>query len=201
MKKMLLAFLTAATFAVPALAETPTPTPSPTGTAATPSTQPLDGMMTKGPMSRMPKKERQDKKELETFFKSWNDDWKNGDANALAAMVDFPVLMLTDDSSGNYNHSDMTQDQWLGVMGPMVAKSGAKNAAGAEETKHWSNKSNCTMLSDDLASCLTEVSVSMHKMKGNFRRETLMTRTGTGWKIKSMVEAGWGDMHPASASN
>ena len=45
-------------------------------------------------------KEQQDKKEIAALFKAMHEAGKNGDLNAAAALVDYPVLMVTDDSKG-----------------------------------------------------------------------------------------------------
>src|SRR6266545_6402745 len=46
------------------------------------------------------KSEQADKKEILALFKSMEMAEKKGDLNAAAALVDFPVLMVTDDSKG-----------------------------------------------------------------------------------------------------
>src|SRR5207249_3432282 len=55
--------------------------------------------MTKmGPLSRKVTKE--DKKGVDELYKKSEEAWKKGDVNALAELVDFPVIMLSDDSKG-----------------------------------------------------------------------------------------------------
>ncbi len=50
-------------------------------------------MRNMGPMARLPKKAQQDQMELKTFFKQWDAVGKKGDVNAMADMIDFPVIM------------------------------------------------------------------------------------------------------------
>jgi hypothetical protein len=57
-----------------------------------------------------------------------------------------------------------------------------------------SHKVTCDIFSDDLASCDGETSLQMGKMKGTYRSEETMVRLAGAWKIKTMMEAGWGDM-------
>jgi hypothetical protein len=157
-------------------------------------------MHAQGPMSRIPKNEKADKAQLEAFFTSWGDTWKKGDLDALASMVDFPVLMLTDDSKGSFSKTEMSQDQWVATMKPMIAKMEEKRSEHPGASKKWSHKQTCFILSDDLASCESEGSMSGGKIKGTLRSENLMTRSAAGWKVKSMVQAGWGDKLTTSAS-
>ena len=154
-----------------------------------------------GPMTRMPKNEKADKSELDKFFKSWEGAWMTGDLDGLTAMVDYPVLMLTDDSKGTFVKSEMTQDQWVATMKPMIAKMQEKKAEHEKMMKKASHKTTCFMLSDDLASCEGEMTMSGGKMKGTIRSQTLLTRAGGAWKVKSMVEAGWGDKMASASSD
>src|SRR5713101_5006205 len=77
-------------------------------------------MRNMGPMARLPKKPQQDQMELKTFFKQWDAVGKKGDVNAMADMIDFPVIMMTDDSKGNFKMEQWNRDQWIGVMKPFM---------------------------------------------------------------------------------
>jgi hypothetical protein len=155
-------------------------------------------MQRAGPMTRVPEKEKADKKQLDQFFIAWGNAWKSGDVSAGAAMVDFPVLMLTDDTAGKFSSASVGQDQWVRMMKPMLEKHQEHLAKRGHEGEKWSHKTTCYMLSDDLASCEGETSVG--KVQGTLRSEMLMTRASSGWMVKSMVQAGWGD-HQTTASN
>ena len=61
-----------------------------------------------GPMTRLPKDEKKDKKELEAFGKAFEAAAMKGDVEAMAGMVDFPVIMLTDNSKGVFSSNEMT---------------------------------------------------------------------------------------------
>src|SRR2546421_8349289 len=74
---------------------------------AAPAAAPPAGMpdMTKmGPMSKPVRKEAEDKKGVDELFKAVEAAWKKGDAEALAELVDFPVIMMSDDSAGNLGY-------------------------------------------------------------------------------------------------
>ena len=143
-------------------------------------------MKNMGPMSRQPKKAQQDQKELKKFYTDWNGCWKKADITAAADMVDFPVMMLTDSSKGEFKGEWWTRDQWVGVMKSMMDPAQMKDVK-------FSSKETCFLMSDDLASCEITVSMQAGKMKGKFSSHNILTRTGGKWKIKEMMEAGWGD--------
>jgi hypothetical protein len=154
-----------------------------------------------GPMTRLPKDEKKDKKELEAFNKAYEDAMMKGDLDAAAAMVDFPVLMMTDNSKGAFSSVEMTHDQWVATMKPFMDKMKDK------KDMKMSHKITIDVFSDDLASCDGENTLKMGKMKGTYRSEDTMVRVNGAWKIKTMMEAGWGDMKmpetpgPAKAAN
>ena len=144
-------------------------------------------MRNMGPMARLPKKPQQDQMELKTFFKQWDTVGKKGDVNAMADMIDFPVIMMTDDSKGNFKMEQWNRDQWIGVMKPFMDPAQMKDVK-------WTSKETCFLISDDVASCEAAVAIQMGKMKGKYNAHSIAIRKDGKWKIKEMMEAGWGDM-------
>src|SRR5882757_7145960 len=67
-----------------------------------------------GPMSRPVTKEKEDKKGVDDLYKTMMDAWKKGDVVTVAENLDFPVIMLSDDSSGASQHFEASRDVWLG---------------------------------------------------------------------------------------
>src|SRR6266496_5312230 len=80
--------LTLLVLASPALAQGDT-------TATPPAADPMAGW-------KPPKvtKEQADKREIMALFRQMEDAGKKGDLEAAASLIDFPVLMVTDDSNG-----------------------------------------------------------------------------------------------------
>jgi hypothetical protein len=147
--------------------------------------------MTKmGPMSRPVTKE--DKKGVDELFKNMEQAWKSGDINAVAENVDFPVLMLSDDSSGAVKYFTASREQWMAIMKPMMTN--------MPKDLKMTHKHTATFLSDTLAVAIGEESVS-GKMKGKWKSMSVLTNQGGRWKIKQMAEAGWGDMKPPAAAS
>jgi ketosteroid isomerase-like protein len=182
MKTNLLSCLVVIGLAAPAFAEDK----APAAAAGAPD-------MTKfGPMVHQPKNEKADKKELDEFFKAWQAAGQKGDVTALADMMAFPALMQSSGTKG-FDQMPMTKEQWVGMMTPMM-----EHMKDMPKDTKMSMKATCVMMDDDLASCEGEHSMTSAKMKGKFNAQTIMVRVDGKWKVKSMLEAGWGDM-PQSA--
>ena len=143
-------------------------------------------MKNMGPMTRQPKKAQQDQTEIKKFYKDWDANWRKGDLNAAADMVDFPVMMLTDSSKGEFKMEQWTRDQWIGVMKPFMDPAQMKNV-------QWTSKQTCFLMSDDLASCEIATTMQMGKVKGKMNSHNILIRRDGKWKAKEMMEAGWGD--------
>lgn len=140
-----------------------------------------------GPMTRLPKNAQDDHKQLDEFFKSWAAASQKGDVETMASMVDFPVMMMTDNSKGVFSESNMSRDQWMAVMKPGMDPAKMKDVK-------MSHSGKCFLLSDDLASCEAVAGFQMGKMKGQFNTQSIMVRKDGKWMMKSMMESGWGDM-------
>jgi hypothetical protein len=148
--------------------------------------------MTKmGPMSRKVTKE--DKKGVDELYKSAEEAMKKGDVNAMADLVDFPVIMLSDDSKGEVKHFAATRDQWVGMMQQFFT--------GMPKDMKMKHKHTAHFLSDDLAVAIEENSMNMGKMKGSWKAMSVLTLKDGKWKFKEMAEAGWGDMKPPAGAN
>jgi hypothetical protein len=144
-----------------------------------------------GPMSRPVTKEKEDKKGVDDLYKAMEDAWKKGDVAALAENVDFPVIMLSDDSAGKAVHFAATRDQWIDMMKGFVAN--------MPKDVKMTNKHTAHFLSDDLGVVVEETSMAMGKVKGKWKGFSVVTNKDGKWKVKEMSEAGWGDMKPPTA--
>jgi hypothetical protein len=149
--------------------------------------------MTKmGPMSRPVTKE--DKKGIVATYKAMEEAWKAGDVNAAADLVDFPVIMLSDDSAGAASSFNATREQWIKIMKPAMENHPKDMKMKHKQAPHF--------LSDTLAVTIEETSMSHGKMKGKWKSMSVLNLKDGKWKFKEMAQAGWGDMKvpPATAS-
>src|SRR5215831_6309337 len=103
----------------------------------------MPDMKKMGPESRWPKNEKKTKGELSTFYKEWTALWEKGDLNGVADMVDFPVIMMTDDSKGKFGMMQATREQWTAMMAPFVEM--MKTVKDLKLT----HKETCQVFSDD----------------------------------------------------
>jgi ketosteroid isomerase-like protein len=142
-----------------------------------------------GPMSRPVTKP--DKKGVDDLYKAFEDAMHKGDVAAAADLVDFPVLMLSDDSKGVAKSFSATREQWTAIFSPL-----AQNMPKDVKT---TSKHAPTFLSDTLAVSIETNSMTMGKTKGKWNAMSVLTLVDGKWKFKEMAEAGWGDM-PAPAA-
>jgi hypothetical protein len=144
-----------------------------------------------GPLSRPVTKP--DKKGVDLLFKTMMEACKSGDVDAAAENVDFPVIMLSDDSSGAAKSFPATREQWLAIMRPMMTN--------MPKDMKMTHKHDVTFLSDTLAVAIEENGISTGATKGKWKSMSVLTLKDGKWKFKEMAEAGWGDMPaPGKAS-
>ena len=167
----------------------PAGTTPPAGTAAAPAGMP--DMTKMGPLSRPVTKE--DKKGVDELCKRTEEAWKTGNLDALLGAMDFPVIMMSDDSKGLIQHFSATREQFAEMMKPMMT--------GMPKDMKLKHKRDVHFLSDTLALVVDNTSMSMGKVKGKFKAFSVLNKKEDGsWKVKQMSEAGWGDMKPPGAS-
>jgi hypothetical protein len=168
---------------------------APAAAAPSAAAAPAGGMpdMSKvGPLSRPVTK--QDKKGIDDLYKAFEAAMMKGDVAAAADLVDFPVIMLSDDSKGAVKSFNASREQWTGIFTPL--------ATNRPKDMKMSGKHTPTFLSDTLAVSIEQNSMSAGKVKGKWNAMAVLTLVDGKWKFKQMAEAGWGDMPtgPAAAA-
>jgi ketosteroid isomerase-like protein len=152
----------------------------------------MPDMSKMGPMSRPVTK--QDKKGIDDTYKAFEDAMMKGDVNAAADLVDFPVIMMSDDSKGAVKSFNASREQWTAIFAPF--------ATNRPKDMKMTNKHTPTFLSDTLAVSIEQTSMSAGKMKGKWNAMAVLAQVDGKWKFKQMAEAGWGDMPaPAAAAS
>jgi uncharacterized protein (TIGR02246 family) len=146
-----------------------------------------------GPWSKPVTKEKEDKKGVDELYKAMEAAWMKGDVDALVELVDFPVIMLSDDSAGNVQHFPASREQWTNMMKGFATTMPKNIKMTHKHTAHF--------LSDDLAVVIEETSIASGPMKGKWKGFSVVTNKDGKWKVKEMAEAGWGDMKPPSAAS
>lgn len=139
-------------------------------------------------------REARDRKEIAALWKEFEQCEKKGDVHAAAALVDFPVLMVTDDSRGQAMGETWSREQWTKVMEPFY-----KSPNPDMKVTH---RPQVFLMSDSLATVNDVVTVTTGPKKMTARNSTLVIRKDGKWLVKAMTEGGWGDVMgpPATAS-
>ena len=133
--------------------------------------------------------EAQDRKEIDALVKAMDAAARKGDLQAAAAMVDFPVLMVTDDKKGEASAAEWSKEQWLQVMEPFYKQ------PLEGKIRH---KPTVFLASDSLATLVDVVTMTVGNKSLTSRNSTVLVRKDGKWLVKVMMEGGWGDVASAS---
>jgi hypothetical protein len=134
--------------------------------------------------------EKKDRQEIQAVLKQFEAAGKKGDLDAATALVDFPVLMVTDDSKGQGMADSWTKEKWVEQMRPFYK----------QPMPAVTNKPTITLLSDSLAVVTNQWSMAMGKKKVSGRNAMQLVRVDGKWRVKSMTEGGWGDTMGSAAA-
>ena len=151
---------------------------------------PEGAAMAADPMANWkPKKPtKKDDKAIDAACNGMHDAMMKGDLEAAASYVDFPVMMVTDNTAGNASSTMMTRDQWMAAMKPAVEGMAKMKDAKMKDTKKvdWITDSVCWVHGDH--------TMTMGKTKMEWSTGTMMINKDGKWLMKGMAEGGWGDM-------
>ncbi|HEX9307180.1 MAG TPA: hypothetical protein VF894_06795 [Anaeromyxobacter sp.] len=149
--------------------------------ATTPSEDPMAGWV-----PPKVKSAAKDKQEIQTLLHGMDAASRTGDLDAAVALVDFPVMMMTDDSKGEAKGEPWSREQWTQVMKPFYDKP-------MKDVK-ITHKPTIFLLSDSLASVDDVSTMTMGGKTITTRSSTFLVRRDGKWRVKAMAEGGWGDM-------
>lgn len=135
------------------------------------------------------KHEGRDQQEIHRFFVKMEDAARKGDLAAASALIDFPVLMVTDDSKGEATSVSWDRERWEKEMAPFYAKPMPIPS---------SHTPTVFLVTDSLAMVGDRWTLVSGKRKLTGRNATLLVRKDGAWKAKAMVEGGWGDVPSAA---
>ena len=133
--------------------------------------------------------ERKAKMEIEALFKAQEEAHAKTDVTAGAALIDFPILMVTDDAK-SVTSALWDKERWTQAMTPFFNP--IPNPP--------SIKRNVTVLTDSLATVVTDWTLVTGESKISGRSESLLVKRDGRWLVKSEVEGGWGDVLKEAAS-
>jgi hypothetical protein len=102
-------------------------------------------------------------------------------------MIDFPVLMISDNSKGDGGGSSWSREQWTAVMKPFYEKP-------MPEENMTTGKPTISLVTDSLAAIHSPWTLKVNGKTLTGSNAVLLVRKGGAWKVKAMMEGGWGDM-------
>jgi ketosteroid isomerase-like protein len=132
-----------------------------------------------------------DKQEIQALLRSMEGASKKGDLDAAVALVDFPVMMMTDDSKGEAMGEAWTQEKWTEVMRPFYEK--------PMKDMKVTHKPDIFLLSDSLATVNDSWKMTQGGKTLAGKNSMIVVRKDGQWRVKAMAEGGWGDMMAAEA--
>jgi hypothetical protein len=136
------------------------------------------------------KDEARARKEIQELFLGFDDAGENGDADAAAALLDFPLLVATDGARGEASGAPWSRERWLETMAP-VYDVPLKNA-------RISHKAQVFLVSDALATVNLVTTVTKGGKSTVERSAAIVIRRDGEWRIKARVESGWSDVAAAA---
>ncbi len=131
------------------------------------------------------KSEAKDKQEIQALLRSMDAAGRTGDLDAAVALIDFPVMMMTDDSKGEAMGDAWDRERWTEMMKPFYAK--------PMKDMKVTHKPNIFLLSDSLAAVDDVCTMTQGGKTLTTRNSMVLIRTDGKWRVKSMAEGGWGD--------
>jgi hypothetical protein len=135
---------------------------------------------------------KKDTKGIEALYKQMDELAKKGDVEGLAALYDFPALMLTDNSAGVVMGAEWDKEKWVATMKPAFENM-------PKDMKH-SVKTKPTFISESIAFVEESNTRSIGKAKPeSWTSGSFVVLKDGKWMFKAGAEGGWGDMMPPPA--
>jgi hypothetical protein len=132
------------------------------------------------------KAEAKDKQEIQAVIRAMDSAARTGDLDAAAALVDFPVTMMTDNSKGEGMGDAWDRERWVEQMRPLYGQ-------GMKDMK-ITHKPTVFLLSDSLASVGDVATMTQGGKTITSRSSMFLVRRDGKWRVKAMAEGGWGDL-------
>ncbi|MBK9516335.1 MAG: nuclear transport factor 2 family protein [Anaeromyxobacter sp.] len=131
------------------------------------------------------KQEKKDRKEIEALLKKMETCSTKGALDDAAALIDFPVLMVTDDAKGEGTGEPWSREQWVQMMKPFYEKPMPPGSM-------VPGKRTIVLLTDSLALVGAGWTMAAGPKKVSGTSGMVLLRKGGEWRVKAMVEGGWG---------
>lgn len=129
---------------------------------------------------------REDKKALEALANTIREAWAERHLDDVTNVMAFPVLMVTDDGSGNATSESWTRERYLRVVGEVMNRL-PPNAPEPGIRRRYA------FVTDALATIHEDKTRTVEGKKTAWRTTYVCARQNGRWVITAIIEGGWGD--------
>jgi hypothetical protein len=139
---------------------------------------------------------QEDKKGLDALWKAFGQAMMAQDLDKAADLVDFPVLMVSDDAQGKVVTSTWDRASWIANM-----KESMKSMPAPKDGKMPAHKMHYEFITNGIAVTTTTTRMAMGKKHMAVKSSSLLIHKDGQWKVKSMAEGGWGNEMTATGGS
>ncbi len=124
-----------------------------------------------------------DRASVRAWFERYDGLAAKGDVEGMADQAVFPLNVVTDSATGGGTADQVTREQFVAMMGGVVA--------GSADVSMESTR-NPIFLSSNLVLVVTDATMKRGDQSQPVRYVDLLLRIDGDWRFQSMVQAGWG---------
>lgn len=127
---------------------------------------------------------RRDTRGLDALAREMEHAWQERHLDDAAAVMDFPIVMVTDDGKGLTTSESWTRERWLRVTGDFInALDPAAKLTTRQRTYHF--------VTDRLATIQEERRWASASRTIRWRTVYVCVLKESGWRVTSIIEGGW----------
>lgn len=139
---------------------------------------------------------KEDKKGIDAMWKTFGEAMMAKDMDKAADLVDFPVLMVTDDAKGKVTTTSWDRATWIANM-----KKSMESMPAPEGGQMPPHKMKYDFVTNGIAVTTTTTRMAMGKRHMNVKSTSLVINKDGQWKVKTMAEGGWGNEMTATGGS
>jgi len=113
-----------------------------------------------------------------------------GDLEAVSKTIDFPVLMVTDNSKADGMATTWDREQFLHHHAAVAREFSPDAMEGIKSAKR---SRNYTFISDTIVAVNQEDEASLEGKAVKWKSFALLAKSNGTWRVKAQAEGGWGD--------
>lgn len=139
---------------------------------------------------------KEDKKGIDAMWKAFGQAMMSKDLDKAADLVDFPVLMVTDDAQGKVTATSWDRATWIANM-----KRSMEGMPAPADGKMPAHKMHYEFITNGIAVTTTTTRMAMGKRHVPVKSTSLVINKDGKWRVKTMAEGGWGNQMAATGGS